>query len=427
MKFLLSLALIVVLASAHKGKGGRGMDLFKPLPDCAAEKTEEQVAMMEEKLARLSETVKMVCEAQTEEDEEADVGTQSVRGKGKGKGGKRGPKGSKEVMELLTAERCAAAAEDLDAVVAEVHAALDPCQQQLSVENLVEKVQSMCTESDSVSEEDEEAVVETLSKRKGDKGKDREGEEKSNPLCELEDVAALYKSFFNENGEAVNAFEFEQGMNKLKLMTGLDAAHKENCVEEEKDEVVEEEKDEVVEEEKDEVVEEEKDEVVDEEPATEGLLRRLLKGKRGGKRGEKSSEEKEEKELPASMQLVADFKNSCTVVDTDSVNALVDAVQEAMAVEKAEREAEMEQKKAEMEAKREAHNAEMKQRQAEREARKAEKEAERAEKETAEEGSDSDSEKPTEKRQGGRGRGRGQSGRGRGRGSQRKGRWGRRL
>merc|ERR1711972_732388 len=117
-------------------------------------------------------------------------------GKGKGKGGKRGPKAPREVMELLTEERCAAAAEDLAAVVAEVHAALDPCQQQLTVDNLKEKVASMCTESE------DEAVVETLKERKGGKGKGR-GEKRDNPLCDVEDLETAYTDFFNSNGDAV--------------------------------------------------------------------------------------------------------------------------------------------------------------------------------------------------------------------------------
>lgn len=317
MKFLLSLALIVVLASA-RGKGPRGgMDLFRPVPDCTAEKTEEQVAKMEKELDRLRMVVQDVCELETEE-AEADVGTQSVGGRGKQKRGRKG--GRKELEELVTEDRCVTAKEDLESVVQEISAELDPCTTQYTADTLVEKQTEMCTESESSSESSE----------------DEEAKEKRKPsVCDMseEDLRAAYLAFFNAEGAAVNRFEFDAGVSKMKLMAGLDAHHKENCVKEEEETVVEE--TETVEDAEEVVAEDDQEE---EEPTLETLARRLLKGRRGGHKGRGKSEEP--KELPASMQLVADFKEQCTEVSYETVNSLVTDVQEAMEAEKAAREAE---------------------------------------------------------------------------------------
>lgn len=459
MKFLLSLALLLVLASAHYES------MFRPVPSCDGEKTEKHLEKQEMSLEKLRKVVPMVCEKQTEDDasiksvEEADSSDDSSdeEGEGEEKKMRKRQKGGKdkgrfdEVTEFLTAEKCVEAATDLEAVVQELQASLDPCAESITLEDMLERVSKRCSEEEKVEEESEqeeelsvepEPFMQKMGKGKG-KGKGPRKEKKERPtVCDMSDdeIKTMWANFFNADGGAVNKFEYDLGTRKMKVMNHLESSYAESCVKEVEDEET--------------------------EALPEGLFRRLLRG-RGGKRskggkqsrggderrkpskegkgqgsrkggddnaerrkpskgederrepskegkgqndekrepstkgrkpskegkgkdenrpGKGDDEKRPEKEMSEAMKLVAEFKEGCTEVTSESVNSLFAKVQEVMKLEKTEREAEMEAKRESMEKLREEMEAEntsgleqMRKSTEDMEARRVEMEARRAE------------------------------------------------
>lgn len=300
MKFLLCLTLIVVLASARGARGGYE-SMFKPARGCDAEKADDKI---EEKLALLREAIPEICAEVTAEDAAVEIlsvsdesslsdGSEETaeketkkEGKHEKRGGKRAPR---EVVDFLTVEKCAEAEGDLEEVVQELVASLDPCQENMTVKNLTDGFQKMCEKKDSEDNCEDVAA----------------------------DAESAWANFFN--ADLVNKHEFDLGVRKMKVMKDMERA----CSDDEEKEFT----------------------------PVEESLRRLLRGKSGGRgnkgtKGEKpekeENSEKPERELSAAMTLVAEFKEVCDVTP-ESVNELFDAVQKATAEEKEAREAEKEQ------------------------------------------------------------------------------------
>lgn len=369
MNFLFTLTILLAFATAH-------MDMFRPAVDCAAEKTEEQLAMEAAKVERMKEDLPVACELLAEKEAEEAVSTQSDERKRKAP---KGGRGVRDLMKVLTTEMCTAAEESPDAVVEKILEERDPCTNSFTLETVLEKVRDMCAESqesesssseseetedtteredveeteDTTEDEDVEQLVAQLMARMG-RGKERkegkERREKETPaVCEMseEDLTATYKAFFSADAEPINSHEADLGWRKMKVMQFMDSNFSENCVQNEET-VVEEEAD---------VVEEETEETdAEEERETLGLIRRFLRGGHGGHKGRKpsmggkpgkgerpSKEERpgkgrgEEKRENPAMEVVSAFKDGCVAVTTDSVNALFADVQAA--VEKAKEEA----------------------------------------------------------------------------------------
>jgi len=341
MNFLLALTIFLALATAH-------LDMFRPAVDCAAEQTEEQLAMRAAKLERMKEDLPVACELLAEKEAEEAVSTQSEKKRKAPKGGR----GVRDLMKVLTTELCAAADEDADAVVEKILEDRDPCTDSVTLETTLAKVAEMCAESEesesSESEDTEDGDVEELvAQLLARMGKGKERKEKETPaVCEMseDDLTALYKAFFSADSEAINKHEADLGWRKMKVMESMASNFAENCVQNE--ETVEEDKEETVVEEEADVVEEEQEETAEEN--TLGLLRRHLRGGKGGHRGGKPSKggrhgkgrgEEEKRENPA-MEVVSAFKEQCVAVTTDSVNALFEKVQEAVETAKEEAAAE---------------------------------------------------------------------------------------
>jgi len=202
MKFLLCLSLIVVLASAHGARGGYE-SMFKPARECDAEKVDDKA---EEKLALLREAIPDICAEVTAEDaavetlsvsdepslsDESEEKERKKEGKHEKRGGKRAPR---EVVDFLTVEKCAEAEGDFEAVVQELVASLDPCQENMTVENLTDGLQKMCEKKDS------EANCEDVSA----------------------DAESAWANFFK--ADLVNKHEFDLGVRKMKVMKDMERA-----------------------------------------------------------------------------------------------------------------------------------------------------------------------------------------------------------
>lgn len=334
MKFLLSLALILVVALAHRGPGG----MFKPARSC--ELTDEKVAKMEDmkkkQLENLSKLVDMVCKGEEVDepsirsitddedlptlDEQIDENDKSEEREGRdGNRRRRGPD-LEFVKEFLT-DKCSE--ESMETVVEDLHTELekertDPCEETLSFDDWTNKIDERCLEKDNSSTE--------------------EKEQKSS-LCDIsaEDRTELWTKFFaKEDGTEPNGHEVELGMRKIKAMKFLANKHEKNeeCAETETGEL-----------------------------STDDI-RRFLRagGNRGGNRnggnrngGDRSGDrngnrnggdrrrEDKENDKKEKSQAVTDFLEACTKVDFESVNKLFDlveeeheAMKEAMEKEKAE-------------------------------------------------------------------------------------------